>query len=43
MFRTRDIFVISLLIVVAVLHSYGLGLDISQADRPLLPLLVLVT
>lgn len=40
MFRTRDIFVISLLIVVAVLHSYGFGLDISQADRPLLHLFV---
>lgn len=33
MFRPRDIFLIALLFVVAVLHTYGFSLDLHKADR----------
>lgn len=33
MFRPRDIFIIALLFVVAVLHTYGFSLDLHKADR----------
>jgi DNA-binding NarL/FixJ family response regulator len=33
MFRSRDIFIISLLFILAVLHTYGFLSDIQNADR----------
>lgn len=36
MFRPRDIFIISLLFIVAVLHTYGFSADVHKTDRNLL-------
>lgn len=33
MFRSRDIFIIGLLFLVAVLHTYGFAVDLGKADR----------
>lgn len=33
MFRSRDVFIISLLLIVAILHTYGFITDIQRADR----------
>ncbi len=33
MFRARDLFIIGLLFVVAVLHTYGFTLEVQKADR----------
>lgn len=33
MFRSRDLFIIGLLFIVAVLHTYGFSLDVHKADR----------
>ncbi|MBJ6611805.1 MAG: helix-turn-helix transcriptional regulator [Candidatus Thiothrix moscowensis] len=38
MFRSRDLFIIGLLLIVAVLHTYGFSLDLHKADRSYLHL-----
>ncbi|MFN3785431.1 MAG: helix-turn-helix transcriptional regulator [Thiothrix sp.] len=38
MFCSRDIFIIGLLFLVAVLHSYGFAVDLGKADRNVLHL-----
>lgn len=40
MFRPRDIFLIALLFTVAILHTYGFSLDLHNADRPWLHMVV---